>query len=326
MPTSRTQSCLKLHTQIFNSWPQTRNQCCDILHLWHYTSHCTPVLCISSTTPFRPGFCSEKMAVKGPLSSDISHGVRAPCAFSIFSPAHPTLFQTSEAFPFAISQSPEFSHVTIKLRVLAIPSYVATCMLPFGADHVSSQPTCIVLSLLLRLLLSLLLYFSLCFSPSSPFLLYLLLYFHLWLSWKILMVCYLVLCFFVWFSNRDFGPRVFLVGWSVFLAGWNCRWLVGVFLLGWQEFLAGWKDSLTGWLESCPGWMKFLPCWLDSKVWAVWSEVWGARCELWGVRRVVWCVRLLNGSGVAGGHNFLLFEWVRKNAIRFCFVLHIPLV
>ena len=45
--------------------------------------------------------------------------------------------------------------------------------------------------------------------------------------------------FFVWFSNRDFGPRVFLVGWSVFLAGWNCRWLVGVFVLGWQEFLAG---------------------------------------------------------------------------------------
>ena len=131
---------------------------------------------------------------------------------------------------------------------------------------------------------------------------------------------------FVWFSNRDFGPRVFLVGWSAFLAGWNFRWLVGVFLFGWQEFLAGWKDSLTGWLESCPGWMKFLPGWLDSKVWAVWSEVWGARCELWGVRRVVWCVRLLNGSGVAGGHNFLLFEWVRKNAIRFCFVLHIPLV
>ena len=53
------------------------------------------------------------------------------------------------------------------------------------------------------------------------------------------MVCYLVLCFFVWFSNRDLGPRVFLVGWSVFLAGWYFRWLVGVVLCGWQEFLAG---------------------------------------------------------------------------------------
>ena len=55
----------------------------------------------------------------------------------------PTLSQTLEAFPSALSQPPEFSHVTLKSCVLPNPSYVATCMLTFGAHHVPIQPICI---------------------------------------------------------------------------------------------------------------------------------------------------------------------------------------